>query len=146
MLLGFSLLHQVLDEHRLQLKNLAPASKCLRAVIIHQDESMLKGLCTFNSSSLDPSLRCFCAPVFNHSLTNTPRRPRPAMGAVTRTYERTQQAVLAKSNASFIGLATHVDVRARKPTYAPKRVHATGVIQRSPNLARREARQNIVCG
>lgn len=117
MLLGFSLLHQVLDEHRLQLKNLAPASKCLRAVIIHQDESMFKGLCTFDSSSLDPSLRCFCVPVFNHSLTNAARHSRPAIGRVAHTYECIQQAVLAKSNASFIGLAIHVDVRRQTHMY-----------------------------
>lgn len=108
MLLGFSFLHQVLDEHRLQLKNLAPASKCLRAVIIHQDEPMFKGFCTFNSSSLDPSLSCASVHVFNHSLSHTRHSQlafRPIyklctrINACTKPYEQNQKHLYYPCNA-----------------------------------------------
>lgn len=144
-LLGFSFLHQVLDEHRLQLKNLAPASKCLRAVIIHQDELMFKGFCTFNSSSLDPSLSCASVHVFNHSLSHA-RHSQLAFRPIYKLRTRINARTKPKPKIVFTTLAVHVDIHMHKPAYTTKRVHTTGVIQRSPNLAPREAQQNITSG
>jgi len=104
-LLGFSFLHQVLDEHRLQLKNLALASKCLRAVIIHQDEPMFKGFCIFNSSSLDPLLSCASVHVFNHSITHkTFTACIRAHLQVMHLYQCTHLALWAKPKAYFLPL------------------------------------------
>lgn len=111
MLLGFSVLHQVLDEHRLQLKNLAPASKCLRAVIIHQDEPMFKGFCTFNCSSLDPSLSCASVHVFNHSLSHTQDIHSLHSGPFTSYTPVSVHAPghMSKTKSIFITLITHVE-------------------------------------
>lgn len=147
-LLGFSFLRPVLDEHRLQLKNLAPASKCLRAVIIHQDETMFKGFCTFNSSSLDPSLSCASVHVLNHSLSHTQDIHSLHSGPFTSYAPISMHAPgqMSKSKSIFITLAIHVDIHIHNSTYTAKWVHTMGVIQRSPNLAPREAQQNITSG
>lgn len=115
-------MHQVLDEHRLQLKNLAPASKCLRAVIIHQDETMFKGFCTFNSSSLDPSLSCASVHVFNHSLSHTQDIHSLHLGPFTSYAPVSMHAPgrMSKTKSIFITLATHVDTHTHKPTYTAK--------------------------